>query len=76
MYRIYDVNIFKSGDFPKWNNLCIIKYKFRDDSLNHIGVDSGGSSGTRAPIIKMGAKPLFCTPSIIRREFKKNYFLM
>ena len=42
MYRIYDVNIFKSGDFPKWNNLCIIKYKFRDDSLNHIGVDFGG----------------------------------
>jgi len=32
-----------------------------------IGVDSGGSPGTRPPIIEMGAKPLFAP--IIREEF-------
>ena len=36
--------------------------------VDTIGVDSGGQPGHAPPIIRMGAKPLFCPP-IIRREF-------
>src|SRR6218665_4028630 len=34
-----------------------------------IGVDSGGQPGHAPPIIKMGAKPLFCPPNNQTRIF-------
>src|SRR6218665_1351324 len=40
--------------------------------LETIGVDSGGSPGTRPPIIRMGAKPLFCPLNNQTRILRKN----
>src|SRR6218665_2634048 len=45
-------------------------YKNCRKVIPYIGVDSGGGSpGTRPPIIKMGAKPIFCRPNNRTRIF-------
>src|SRR6218665_2431824 len=51
--------------------LCIV-LRF---GVTSIGIDSGGAARARTPpIIRMGAKPLFCPP-IIRREFFNFVYL-
>src|SRR6218665_2902701 len=69
---ITTTNIEKRYNLQIWRNVQKPDCKrYRLILDREIGAESGGSPGTCSPIIKLGAKPLFC-PQSSRGKFSEN----